>query len=388
MRAIRFTLDLVDSLKAALSLVFLCWTVLRLQQVGAQTTAAETKLWKAGFEQVYVAESADTLWVSVEHRGLRSPAQARSYVSLLLAKERADRVLVFLPRYHNGLLGQYTAAGDWSPVPTALKEEIYASGHLAENYRFQLMLIPEFAARFGFYEQPVQQMTNVILGTQVFLMPGLSVQTGVLFPISNTLDTQERNIRLAPSNLRFFRALTPRNLLSLSAGMYYTNRYGVVGEYRHVNFNRNFSWGIEASYTGYYLLPSKGLYRAPLDQWVILADLEYRLPFEPEVSVRVSGGQFLNRDRGLRLDMIRQYGVIDVGLFATKTKAGFNAGFQFAFPLFPGKILRTNKLEWRTTEEFRWEYGYNNEDIVARNFRFGYPKLADWTRQYHKSMMR
>ena len=388
MSAIRSTPSLRERLKTAACLAFLCWIVLSWQHVTAQTTSAQTKLWKAGFEQVYVAESADTLWVSVEHRGMRSPAHARSYVSLLLAKERADRVLVFLPRYHNGLLGQYGETGAWSPVPTALKKEIYSAGNLVENYRIQLMLIPEFAARFGFYEQPVQEITNLILGTQVFLMPGLSVQTGVLFPLSNTLDTQEGNIRLAPSNLRYFRALNPRNLLSLSAGMYYTNRYGLVGEYRHVDFNRNLSWGIEASYTGFYQLPSKGLYSAPLDQMVLLADLEYRLPFVPQVSVRVSGGQFLNQDRGVRFDVIRQYGAIDIGFFAAKTEAGFNGGFQFAFPLFPGKILRTQKLELRTTEEFRWEYGYNNEDIVARNFRFGYPKLADWSRQYHKVMMR
>ena len=87
------------------------------------------------------------------------------------------------------------------------------------------------------------------------------------------------------------------------------------------------------------------------------------------------------------MDFIRQYGAVDIGFFAAQTKAGFNGGFQFAIPLFPGKLLRTQKVELRTTEEFRWEYGYNNEEIVGRNFRSGFPRLSDMSRQYHKAVI-
>jgi hypothetical protein len=344
-------------------------------------------LWKAGFEQIYLSEEKDTVRLSFEHRGLRSPADAMNYARLLLAETLGERKLVFYPRYHNALLGRYDAQRGWAPVEENIRRDILSNTSTSEDYRLQFVLVPEFAARFGFFEQPVQEITNLILATQLYLLPGMSLQTGVLFPISNSLDQQEMNIRLAPSNLRYFHSWNQRNLLSMSMGLYYTNRYGLVGEYRRVNGNGNWSWGVETSYTGFYTLPTKGLYRAPLDQLVFLADVEFRLPFEPMASVRVSGGQFLNRDRGIRVDAIRQYGVVDIGFFAAKTQGGVNGGFQFAFPLFPGKLLRGKKVELRTTEEFRWEYGYNNEDVVGRNFRFGYPKLADWSRQYHRQLL-
>lgn len=346
------------------------------------------KLWKGGFEQVYIEEQGDTLRLSFEHRGIRSPGHALEYMTLLLAEDLGDRKLLVYPRYHQVVLGQYEVGkGSWSAVPKDLGQRMKSGTDLAKDYRLHFTLVPDFSARFGYYDQPVQEKTNLILSSQLFLLPGLSIQSGILLPISNTLDNQEKNIRIAPSNIRYVHAWKQRNLLSVSAGMYYANRYGMVAEYRRMDFNKNFSFGAELSYTGFYFLPSSGIYRTELDELVVLADVEYRLPFEPMVSLKLSGGQFLFRDRGVRMDFIRQYGAVDVGFFAAKTEAGFNGGFQFAFPLFPGKILRTQKVELRTTEEFRWEYGYNNEEVVGRSFRLGYPKLSDWSRQYHRSVI-
>lgn len=53
------------------------------------------------------------------------------------------------------------------------------------------------------------------------------------------------------------------------------------------------------------------------------------------------------------------------------TELGTTVGFQFAFSLFPGKIYRGKNLELRTTEEFRWEYSYNNEEPVAEKYPIG-----------------
>ena len=121
---------------------------------------------------------------------------------------------------------------------------------------------------------------------------------------------------------------------------------------------------------------------APLKDLILLFDMEYRLR-STDLTLRFSGGQFIGRDRGVRGDLIRQYGGIDIGIFMAKTNNGTSGGFQFAFPLFPGKIARGKRWELRTTEEFRWEYNYSNAAPIGRNFRLGMPKLSDQLRQYN-----
>ena len=113
-----------------------------------------------------------------------------------------------------------------------------------------------------------------------------------------------------------------------------------------------------------------------------VVDAEYRLPFE-NLSAKLSAGKWLFEDYGVRADLIRQFGTVDLGLHVAATDAGVSGGFQFAFSFWPGTIVRTKKLELRTTEEFRWEYSYNNEDPVARSYRLGTPRLDDVLRQYN-----
>ena len=117
------------------------------------------------------------------------------------------------------------------------------------------------------------------------------------------------------------------------------------------------------------------------------ADVEWRTGIE-NTSLKLSLGQFLYQDKGARIDLIKQFSAAEIGLFAAHTDIGTTGGFQFAFSLWPGKILRGKKLELRTTEEFRWEYTYNNEEPVARQFRIGMPRLADMLRNYNEAWIK
>src|SRR5690606_27545948 len=123
------------------------------------------------------------------------------------------------------------------------------------------------------------------------------------------------------------------------------------------------------------------VYSENLGDVLLIGDVEYRLPIS-NLSLKLRAGQFVFEDRGARDEVLRHFGGVDFGLYVSRTRGGSTAGFQFAFPLFPGKILRTNKMELRTTEEFRWEYSYSNRP-VARKYRLGIPRLSDQLRQYN-----
>ena len=114
---------------------------------------------------------------------------------------------------------------------------------------------------------------------------------------------------------------------------------------------------------------------------LILADVAYRLP-RHDVTIKVSGGQYLHQDRGVRLDFIRQLGNVEVGFYATKTGNGGTGGFNFAIPLAPGRIVQGQRVRLRTTEEFRWEYAYSRGYNIASRYKVGY-QLDALLRQYH-----
>jgi hypothetical protein len=345
-----------------------------------QAQELEGKLWDAGFEQVHILESEDTVTIFFEHRLFRSPFHSLAYAGLVADESRH---VVWIPLYHNRPLGVYEGTNlRYRPMEVGEREAFKARNNLARGYRFHFRIMPDFSGRFGNFEEPFQTKTNVILDTRIYLLPGLSLQSGVLFPVENSLDAQEKNIRIAPSHLHYFTELLPAHYLSLTAGLFHFDRYGIDVQYRYAQLDKRWSIGLESGYTGYYFLPPGSIYTESPEDLSLLLDLEYRLPFE-NLSLRLSGGQFLFRDRGVRGDLIKQFGTLEVGFHAALTRAGTSAGFQVAFPLFPGKILRGKNVELRTTEEFRWEYTYNNEAAVARRYRLGTPRLADQLRQYN-----
>ena len=338
------------------------------------------RLWDAGFEQVHVLETADTVTVFFEHRLFRSPSQSLAYAGLVADETRH---VVWIPLYHNRPMGAYEGGRlAYRGLSDEERAVFKAENSLAQGYRFHFRIMPDFSARFGNFDEPFQTKTNVILDARIYLLPGLSLQSGVLFPLENSLDAQEMNIRVAPTHLHYFVEPIPSHFLSLTGGLFHFDRYGLDLQYRYARLDKPWSIGLESGYTGYYFLPPGSIYTEAFDDLNFVIDMEYRLPVE-NVSVRVSGGQFLFRDRGVRGDLIKQFATVEVGFHAALTQAGTTAGFQIAFPLFPGKILRGKKVELRTTEEFRWEYTYNNEAVVARQYRLGTPRLADQLRQYN-----
>ncbi|MVM38087.1 hypothetical protein GO730_11595 [Spirosoma sp. HMF3257] len=190
------------------------------------------------------------------------------------------------------------------------------------------------------------------------------------------------NIRSAPFFLNQFLALDQQNFLSVSAGYFYNNQYGVQAQYRWANLTKPLSIGLESSLTGYYYFPTSGVYYEPMKNVMIVGDVAYRLN-RRDITLKLSGGQFLYGDRGARLDFIRQFSSVDIGLYATKTTRGSTAGFNFAIPIPPGRIVQGQRVRLRTSEEFRWEYTYNGSGAnVGYRIKAG-NQLDALLRQYH-----
>lgn len=345
---------------------------------------ADKSLKEAGFEQVHVMPTENGNLAIWEHRNFRNP-----YHSMVWADRKLpdSNITGFIPLYMNRPMGVYSRQTlSYRPVTAEEKAFFRKKNHLPSGYRWNFRLSPDFSARFGDMETPFRSRINLILDTRVYLWPGLSVQTGMLIPIQNNLGLWGTHWRLAPSHLHYFASPLPNHFVGLTVGTFFQDRYGAHFQYRYDDFDKPWRLGLETAYTGYYFIPGRKLYIDPMSDLILLLDMEYRLN-KFALTVRLSGGQFIGRDRGVRGDLIRQYGGVDIGLFAAKTINGTSGGFQFAFPLFPGKIARGRRWELRTTEEFRWEYNYSHAAPIGRTFRIGMPKLSDQLRQFNSNFI-
>jgi hypothetical protein len=346
-------------------------------------------LYNAGFENVQVLVANDSSVVFFEHREFRIPYHSMQLAKLILdnSGEQHYNKLSFIPMYHNVPIGKYTAeAYNYSSLTQSETEAFRTYNKVLKNYRLSLRIQPEVISRFGFYSDPFQTKFNINLDSRIYIARGLSFQTGITVPVVNNLDNQNLQLRLAPSMIHYFDQPWDHNFISLSIGSFYNNRYGIDFEYRNADLSKRWSFGFATGLTGFYWLNGLSLYNEPLDDIYLKADLEYRLPFE-NLSLKLTAGQFLYKDKGLRFDLVKQYAAAEIGLFASSTNIGTTTGFQFAFSLFPGKLYRNKKLEVRTTEEFRWEYTYNNFEPVAHDYRLGIPRLPDVLRQYNQNFM-
>ncbi|MCP1382045.1 YjbH domain-containing protein [Runella salmonicolor] len=252
------------------------------------------------------------------------------------------------------------------------------------NYKFDFWLQPVFWAKFGNFSKPVRSNTSVLLQSQVYLWPGMALNWGILFPVSNDLDNRPKMIRPAPVFLNQFYA-KDNHFVSASAGLFHNDQYGVNVQYRHTDFKSPWSYGLEVGLTGMYYYPRGGLYYEKMDKLLLLADVEYRFS-KLDLLLKVSGGQFLWGDKGGRFDFIRQYTNVEIGLFVVATQNGATAGFNFAIPIPPGKIVQTSKMRLRTTEEFRWQYLYAGGYKMGERYQTGY-QLDQRLRQYHQNYL-
>ncbi|GAB4016689.1 hypothetical protein GCM10028808_45930 [Spirosoma migulaei] len=337
------------------------------------------------FENLTIDSASQRVYY--EQRLYRNPMIGLLELSQTLAKPATTE---FVPLYQGVPIAGYRLGTNWQTSLLSrterkvLRHSIPAGpGH----YKVDFRLHPEMVANFGYKMDPFQTKISLLLQSQLYLTRGLVLNIGVLFPITNNYDTQPMNIRPAPIYLNQFLALSGQDFISGSVGFFYSNQYGVNLQYRHTNLTKPWSFGLEASLTGDYYYPTKGIYYESMDKAMILADVAYRIS-KRDITLKLSGGQYLYQDQGVRFDFIRQLYSVEVGVFAMKTTKGSTAGFNFAIPIPPGRLAQSKRLRVRTTEEFRWEYSYNGGGSnVGLRYRVG-NQLDALLRQYHSDYLR
>lgn len=332
----------------------------------------------ANYENVSIDTSQHRVYY--EQRLYRNPLLGMLELSKLLTEKGISE---FVPLFQGIPIARYGLRTGLSTISRS-ERAVWASEHPfgGKAYKIDFRLQPEFIAQFGFREQPLESKTNLLVQSQLYIRRGLVLNWGFVIPVENSLDSQDLRLRPAPTFFNQFLALGRSDFVSVSAGLFYNNQYGLNAQYRHADLATNWSFGIESGLTGFYFFSENTFYHGPLKQLLLLGDVAYRIPAR-DITLKLSGGQYLLNDRGVRLDFVRQMGSVEIGFYATKTGNGTTGGFNFAIPIPPGRIAQTRRVRLRSTEEFRWEYAYTRGYNIASRYRVGY-QLDAMLRQYHQ----
>jgi hypothetical protein len=361
--------------------LLICLLILWSAAAYAQDKYAPEKL-KQSFENIQKADNK----IFYEQRLYRNPFIGLYEINKISGDSTGQ---AYVPLFQGMPVGVYHLDSDVSYRPLTTKErKDYIKSqpfplHL-KRYKLDFWIQPYFAAIFGNFDKPVESNTSVALQTQLYILPGLTLNTGIMFPIVNDMDGRPKIIRPAPTFLNQFYA-QGNHFISATAGFFNNDQYGVNVQYRKADLSKPWSFGLEAGLTGMYYYPRGGIYYEKMDQLLLLADVSYRFK-GPDLTLKLSGGQFLHADKGGRIEMVRQFTNVELGVYAVKTQNGSTLGFNLAIPIPPGKILQGKSARLRTTDEFRWEYTYSRGYKIGERYRMGY-QLDQRLRQYHRDYL-
>ncbi|HEV3049498.1 MAG TPA: YjbH domain-containing protein [Longimicrobium sp.] len=262
------------------------------------------------------------------------------------------------------------------------------SAHKASSSygRVDVVVHPWFEASFGDYDEPVRSRTGVAPEVRIALRRGLRLSAQVLFTLQDDLPTGESRVRPALLTLSQTVRL-PRNVfVHAAAGAFTPNRYGADVQARAYSPSGRWFAGAELAQTGVVSYAENDWRRSPVEDRTALVEAGWRL-LPTGLVVQATAGSFLGDQRGVRLDVVRQFGEVDFGGFVMTGEQGKNGGAILRIPIGPRRHPAPRPLRLRTADAFRWEYRYYGFVPGGRRFRTGNPldDIGRWIDFAHHS---
>ena len=338
----------------------------------------ERNLIKKGFENVSVIFEDRNLIITYENRMYRHEMRAiREIMTILSPSVRKGIKITFIPQNRKISLvaitipsdeylsclnrkvpdGKFASAIDVSLNVNSIWEKIKSTRKRDSHYKLDIIVHPQFKAQFGYYDNPVQSQINLVPEVNTSLWKGMSLSAQLIIPIQNELGGAGDYLRPGLLTMNQTFRLPHYTFVSATMGYFTRNRYGTDLKMKKYFANGRWSIGANVGYTGYASYLKSTWYYSDIDSLTAFFNAEYRFP-QLDLSLSATYGKFLYQDKGWRLDILRQFGEVDIGFFILRTETGYNGGFNFSIPIFPPKYLSIGRIRIRPAKEFPWEYRY------------------------------
>lgn len=382
--------------------VVLCFICMTLNGQNALTE----KLSSAGFENISMGDTDDTVWIAFENRVHRNTYEGLEEmirllldsrvmgkeVDLIVLKNRIPELKVHLSQkiladYYSGC----TSVDELlKRIPITYNTDNYRKGKKGSKVlnssagKIDLVLYPRIA--LANYRLDKLYVVDISLAPalEMPLWPGAKFTGQVVFPVYNNLKGEVDYIRPGILALSQSVRLHDNVFGCLSAGNFTDDRMGVAVE---LNYRANKGyWGIggKAGLTG-----SSTFYggRWEVSDWKRVNFALKTFFYEPVYNLQfdLSLGQYIYGDRGGRFDCTRHFGEVSVGVYAMYSGREANGGFHFSIPL-PGRKRFRNKnfpIRIMLPEYFDWEYeAQSGPDYMNRRLGRSYKTTNDEKDEY------
>lgn len=359
-------------------LVFICFFPFGLKANSKSgISAVADSLVKIGLEDIRVNEEGDILRIAYEdkvyrgtYRGLAvvidkllGDESVTASVHLVVLKNHVPQIDVRMPAtaisdYRKGII-------DWVEFVNCLQisydtdEDMRMLAEVPIINRsmgkVDIVLYPQISLNNSWLDKLYGVVLNIAPAVEVNLWRGASFTGQVIFPVWNNMGGESDYIRpgmlVLRQELRF-----PHNLFaSFSIGNFNADRMGVDVSLLYRLSNDRWAFGLNGGLTG-----SSTFYGGKWEvaQWKRINGsvlVQYNEPYY-QLEFNLRALRFIYGDYGVRLDCIRHFGEVSVGLFAMCAGGQVNGGFNFAIPLLRKKRSNRRAIRVRLPEYFDWEY--------------------------------
>jgi hypothetical protein len=252
--------------------------------------------------------------------------------------------------------------------PGPLPAEAEAGGAWnSSRFRVDAALRPLAELQLGIADNPFQ--------TAFWVAPELTVSpaTGLLLTLQARVEVQDEfdefvaPIHPGRNTLSLGLALPGGIDLAASGGYFPEYRYGFGAEAgRFLDRGGYLEARVGGDYSGFLKVLDAGTtsYSDP-GAWSGVGTLIARAPGR-DIELAAQAGHFYSGDVGVRVDLLRRFGEVDLGLFGIATDEGEVAGVRFNMPLPVRRAGRPRSFRPTTVPAFPFEY---REDVGAIGLR-------------------
>lgn len=364
----------------------------------------------AGFENVSVYLLDDTVRIFYENRRYRfephgmaeviqivhdQNLQESSMLDLILLRDMVPMLRLIIPmsvysQYLDTVIGEkilfdaMVATLDVSGLDQNQEDIMNPS-----RFKVDLPVIPNWSAKFGDFDNPVESNINLIPELNSTLARGLTLKAQLIIPVQNDFFFVAERETIRPGNITLnqFASLDDNFYLNLTAGFFNKNRAGVDFGIKKLFGEGKFEIGANVGYTGYYSFT--GIQTEFYDkQRYLTAIFNAQYRYNPyDLVARLEIGNFLFNVLTARFELLRQFGQVKIGFFAFATKDDYDGGFRFSIPIPPRKYTKLRFFRIRPSEAFAWEYRAKGFPQNGVKYQTGYD-LTDLLLDYNPDFVK
>ncbi len=386
-----------------------------INEIAAQSKndQIKSKIVVEGFENVSVISVDDTLRVFYENRRYRFEPRGMAslikivdtynssqlgHLDLILLNDQVPMLRLIMPfeAYNQFINNAIDEASFFEAIFATLDVSDLVPDNTsqinASTFKIDLPVIPNWSAKFGNFDNPVESNINFIPELHSTLARGLTLKAQLIIPIQNDFFFVSERETIRPGNITLnqFASLEDNFYIIVTAGFFNKNRAGFHVDFKKLFREGNFEIGANVGYTGYYSFT--GIRTEFYDkQKYLTAILNAQYRYNPyDIVARLEVGNFLFNVPAARFEVLRQFGQVKIGFFALATKDDYDGGFRFAIPLSPRKYTKLRIFRVRPNEFFAWEYRAKGFPQNGVQYQTGYnltDKLLDFNPDFVKKRL-